>query len=298
MSNTVFQLRRSTTTGSSPNNTVLASGELAINVTDKKLFSSNGTASFQIGGPAGTNTQIQYNSNGQFAAVSNLTYDFANNILYTTGNVSIGNQINFTPTHPTSPSNGSVWFDNTHNTIVCSQSNVVQSMVGVIFVGGNTFMTLNSSSSNTPFFSTNNAFGTNVIPANSLTPGKVIRILSAGLLNTANTASGNITINMYLGGTLISNTNGPIQLTSGLSNVGAAFNATYTILATGNTATGLAVASASFSYGVDSSFGIAPGPPVAIDTTVNNAVVITGTVTNGPATGNVTFYQAIIELLG
>lgn len=298
MSNTVFQLRRSSTAASSPNNTVLAAGELAINTTDKKLYSSNGTAAFQIGGPAGTNTQLQYNSNGYFGAVSNLTYDFANNVLSATGNVNIGQQVVFTPSHPTSPANGALWFDNTHNTIVCAQSNVVQSMVGVIFVGGNNFMSVNSSASNTSFFSPNGAFGTAVIPGNSLTPGKVIRILASGLLTTSAGPGGNVTIQMWFGNTLISNTAGPVQLTSGLSNVGASFNATYTFFAVGNSTTGQATASASFAYGVDSNFGIAPGPPVFVDTTVNNAVAITATVTNGSNTGIVTFYQAIIEILG
>jgi hypothetical protein len=297
MSNTVFQVRRNTTTGTTPNNTVLAAGELALNTTDKKLFSSNGTASFQIGGPGGTNTQIQYNANGQFGAVSNLTYDFANNILTATGNVAIGKQIVFTPSQPTLPSNGSVWFDNTHNTIATSQGNLVQAMTGSIFVGGNTFTSLNASASNTTVFSTTNAFGTNIIPANALTPGKVIRVLASGLVNTSNTASGNITIMMYFGNTLIANTNGPIQATSGLVNAGVMFAATYTVLAVGNTSTGLMLGSAHFAYGVDSAFGIAPGPPVAIDTTVSNAITITLSVVNG-STGNLTFYQSFIELLG
>ena len=50
-----FQIKRTTTTGllpnvsNSSNTSYIAAGELAINLTDKKLLSSNGSATFEIG---------------------------------------------------------------------------------------------------------------------------------------------------------------------------------------------------------------------------------------------------------
>lgn len=55
MANTKFQIKRTTVSGRTPNTTnasntaYIDAGELAINLTDSKLFSSNGTASFEIG---------------------------------------------------------------------------------------------------------------------------------------------------------------------------------------------------------------------------------------------------------
>jgi len=49
MANTIFQLRRSSVAGKTPNTTTLTIGELGINLTDQKLYSSNGTVVFEIG---------------------------------------------------------------------------------------------------------------------------------------------------------------------------------------------------------------------------------------------------------
>jgi hypothetical protein len=49
LANTVFKLRRSSVAGKSPNTSTLSIGELAINLTDRKLFSSDGTNIFETG---------------------------------------------------------------------------------------------------------------------------------------------------------------------------------------------------------------------------------------------------------
>ena len=49
MANTVFKLRRSSVAGKSPNTSTLSIGELAINLTDRKLYSSDGTNIFETG---------------------------------------------------------------------------------------------------------------------------------------------------------------------------------------------------------------------------------------------------------
>jgi|688.fasta_scaffold00037_69 hypothetical protein len=53
MANTVFKLRRSSVAGKFPNTSTLATGELAINLTDRKLFSSDGTTVFELGSNVG-----------------------------------------------------------------------------------------------------------------------------------------------------------------------------------------------------------------------------------------------------
>ena len=49
MANTTFQLRRSSVAGKAPNTSTLSTGELALNVTDRKLYSSNGSNIFETG---------------------------------------------------------------------------------------------------------------------------------------------------------------------------------------------------------------------------------------------------------
>jgi len=83
MSNTVIQLKYSTTTGNTP--TSLEYGELAINLFDGKLFYKNSSnvidfiENFQ--GPAGLNSEIQFNDSGELGANSEFTYDKANSRL-------------------------------------------------------------------------------------------------------------------------------------------------------------------------------------------------------------------------
>jgi len=67
MANTTIQLKRSSVAGKQPNTTTLSIGELAINITDKKLYSSDGTNIFE---PAGNVTNINITgglkANGSF----------------------------------------------------------------------------------------------------------------------------------------------------------------------------------------------------------------------------------------
>jgi len=64
MANTKFQLRRSTVPGKVPNTTHILTGELALNIPDKKLYSSNGTAIFEVGG---------FSNSANYLEVSNVT---------------------------------------------------------------------------------------------------------------------------------------------------------------------------------------------------------------------------------
>ena len=67
---TKFQIKRSSVSGKTPNTTNISPGELAINLTDQKLYSSNGTAIFEIG--AATNTS-------QYLEVANAAFVVGNN---------------------------------------------------------------------------------------------------------------------------------------------------------------------------------------------------------------------------
>lgn len=67
----IIKLKRSTTPGGVPANSALTEGELAINIVDKKLFSSNGTATFAI---SGDQYNLEQSGNSSTATVS-LTVD-------------------------------------------------------------------------------------------------------------------------------------------------------------------------------------------------------------------------------
>jgi hypothetical protein len=80
MANTTIQLKRSSVAGKQPNTSTLSIGELAINITDKKLYSSDGSNIFE---PAANITNI--NITGGLKA--NGSYGSANQILTTNGSV-------------------------------------------------------------------------------------------------------------------------------------------------------------------------------------------------------------------
>ena len=65
MANTVFKLRRSSVSGKVPNTSTLSIGELALNLTDQKLFSSDGSNIFELG--SNLTTQFVYS----FVSVGN-----------------------------------------------------------------------------------------------------------------------------------------------------------------------------------------------------------------------------------
>ena len=79
---TPISLYYSTTAAAVPLAADLVSGELAINITDGKLYYKDNGGTVQViagtGGSgivAGSNTQIQFNNSGNFGASSNLTWN-------------------------------------------------------------------------------------------------------------------------------------------------------------------------------------------------------------------------------
>ena len=96
---TPISLYYSTTASAVPLNTNLVNGELAINITDGKLYYKDNTGTVKViagsggtGVVAGSNTQIQFNNSGVFGASSGLTWDgtslTASNYV-STGNITI-----------------------------------------------------------------------------------------------------------------------------------------------------------------------------------------------------------------
>lgn len=82
---TPIQLYYSTTASAAPSSGNLANGELAINITDGKLFYKDNGGTVRVlagtsgtGVVAGSNTQVQFNNNGVFGASSGLTWDGTN----------------------------------------------------------------------------------------------------------------------------------------------------------------------------------------------------------------------------
>jgi hypothetical protein len=78
---TPIQLYHSTTTTAVPVNTNLLDGELAINITDGKLFYKDNTGTVQViatkatGTIGGSTTQVQYNNAGVLAGSANFTFN-------------------------------------------------------------------------------------------------------------------------------------------------------------------------------------------------------------------------------
>ena len=87
---TPISLYYATTAAATPTAGNLVSGELAINITDGKLYYKDNAGVVQLlaskataTGPAGSNTQLQFNNSGNFGASSSLTWN--GTVLGTTG---------------------------------------------------------------------------------------------------------------------------------------------------------------------------------------------------------------------
>lgn len=81
---TPIQLYRTTTASATPSAGNLSAGELAINLTDEKLFFKNASGTVKVlastgaGNAGGSNTQVQYNSSGVLTGSSSFVFDGTN----------------------------------------------------------------------------------------------------------------------------------------------------------------------------------------------------------------------------
>lgn len=86
MANTTIQLKRSSVAGKQPNTATLSIGELAINLTDKKLYSSDGSNIFEpaanvsnLNITGGLKANGSFGSTGQILLTNGSTIYWANN---------------------------------------------------------------------------------------------------------------------------------------------------------------------------------------------------------------------------
>ena len=88
MANTIIELRHSNISGNVPAS--LANGEIAINTYDGKLFYRGGVSNTiqsieGFAGPAGLDTEIQFNDSGSLGADSGLTYNKTTDVITVAG---------------------------------------------------------------------------------------------------------------------------------------------------------------------------------------------------------------------
>jgi hypothetical protein len=132
---TPIQLYYSTTAAAVPTSGNLASGELAINITDGKLYykSNAGVVTLLAGataGPAGgSNTQVQFNSSGILAGSANMTFNgttltaggltttgiTSTGVLSVTGNTTLGDAAADTLTINSTITSNLIFTDNTYD---------------------------------------------------------------------------------------------------------------------------------------------------------------------------------------
>lgn len=159
MANTIIELKHSYSTGNVPTN--LANGELAINTYDGKLFYRGGVSNTiqtieRYTGPAGLDTEVQFNDSGDLGSDSGLTYNKTNKSLTVSGSLNIGS-LNVSPTLTNSYNTANAAFNkansaaqNAFTTIsVSGQSNVVANSSNdsfTLFAGAGIAITTNPES--------------------------------------------------------------------------------------------------------------------------------------------------------
>jgi len=172
MTNTVFQLRRNTVSGTRPTTSTVSPGELAINTTDGILFSANATSIFEIGGNL-TSTAI---GNSTVRQTVNSTGVYVNGSITLTKN---NEKFIFTPT--AAAGTGNVYFiQQSDDNFVFYTTNTTGGTRSVFNVFANT-NTPNQNSAirfNTPIDMSSSGFYAN----NSLgTAGQVLTSNGAGV---------------------------------------------------------------------------------------------------------------------
>ena len=149
MSNTVFKLRRSSVAGKVPNTSTLTIGELGLNLTDQKLFSSDGSSVFELG--ANVTTQYVYSTlsvgNSSVNTVINSSSISVNSII-ANGSVGTANQVltsNGTSTYWSDPTGGST-IGGSNTQIQFNDSGVANGSANFTFNKSTNTITIGSSS--------------------------------------------------------------------------------------------------------------------------------------------------------
>jgi hypothetical protein len=131
MSNTTIQLKYSTFTGNVPSS--LEFGELAINLADGKLFYKNDEEEIDFlqnfQGPAGLNSEVQFNDSGELGTDETFTYDKSNNVLSVT-TLRANNSLDLTSSSLTTTSTNQTVLFSFDSTVYGSGKFVVQASDG------------------------------------------------------------------------------------------------------------------------------------------------------------------------
>ena len=198
MANTVFKLRRSSVAGKVPNTSTLSIGELGLNLTDQKLFSSDGSTVFELG--ANVTNQFVYSTlsvgNSSVNTSVNSTSISVKTIV-ANGSVGSANQV------LTSNGSGIYW-----STASSSSSARVYSRT-VASASQNTFTTTSSFTtgaidvyvngvhlSNTDFTEVNN---TTIQLSFNCTSGQIVEIAGYGPQNVSGSVNYTATLNNFIG---------------------------------------------------------------------------------------------------
>lgn len=112
MANTTIQLKRSSVAGKQPNTATLSIGELAINLTDKKLYSSDGSSIFE---PAANVTNLNITggikANGSFGNNSQVLKSNGSVVFWADPATTTSAPLDTQDTHPTSPVDGQIYWN-------------------------------------------------------------------------------------------------------------------------------------------------------------------------------------------
>ena len=243
-----FQVKRTTTTGllpnvsNSSNTSYIAAGELAINLTDRKLLSSNGSATFEIGANLAT-------------------------IVVGTGFTQTSGNANF--------DSGVLFVDGTNNRVGIGNTTPAHalSVTGTTNLGGVVTITSNAtlSGTNTHITSTNTSITSNVTISGTLAAGNTT---VTGFANV----SGIVSADYYTASNNGNGTNYRIGDDAWLGDINSADtvglkgqqNASYGYIKFGAAPTSLGYNGTSLIYSSNVSFG---------NTSVNGAITATGDIT-------------------
>jgi hypothetical protein len=158
MANNTIQLKRSSVAGKQPNTSTLAVGELALNLTDQKLYSSNGTGVFE---PASNVSSLYVGNSSVYTTVNSTAFSGTSNNATnafgkTEGNLNVNNALTsnnssylggtlaaaYVQNTDSRTLSGNLVFSGANNTVT---GNLTISTTGDLFFGANAGINANGS---------------------------------------------------------------------------------------------------------------------------------------------------------
>ena len=118
-----FQIKRTAVTGRQPTTGNIDTGELAINITDGIMYSTNGTTVFEIGANntnvnvSNTLTVAKLSANGSLGTDGQVLTSNGTTVYWSTSTGGGGASVETSNTEPSSPTNGDLWFDTEDGTL-------------------------------------------------------------------------------------------------------------------------------------------------------------------------------------